>query len=136
MIRSQQPFDHGWWLVAYLFLVGAASQFGLAWGHRKVALLDSRSTGGSRALVADLLAWNIGTVLVPVGVLASRGAIVVSGSVVLLATLTRLALRTRTQRSPSTDPRRAWLHAYRALLLFLAGSVVVGTGLAGALPWQ
>jgi hypothetical protein len=136
VLRSRQPFDHGWWLVAYLFLVGAVSQLGLAWGFLKVVLLDSRPTGGSRTLVADLLAWNLGAVVVPVGVLASRGTVVALGSVVLLATLARLAIQTRTPRSPSTVPWRAWLHAYRALLLFLAGSVVVGTGLAGALPWQ
>jgi hypothetical protein len=135
-IRSLHSFDHGWWLVAYLSLVGAVSQFGLAWGYLRVVRLESRSIGDTRALMADLLAWNLGTVLVPVGVLASRSTVIVLGSVVLLATLAHVAVQTKAPRSPSTDPWRAWLHAYRALLLFLAGSVVVGTGLAGALPWQ
>jgi Tfp pilus assembly protein PilN len=31
---------------------------------------------------------------------------------------------------------RFWLYAYGAIVIFLAGSVVVGTGLADALPWQ
>jgi hypothetical protein len=136
LIRSLHSFDHGWWLVAYLFLVGAVSQFGLAWGYLAVVRLESRAAGGSRALSADILVWNLGTVLVAAGVLASRGAVVALGSVVLLATLIRLAVRTRFGHSASTCRWGIWLHAYRAFLLFLAGSVLVGTGLAGALPWQ
>jgi hypothetical protein len=31
---------------------------------------------------------------------------------------------------------RFWLYAYRAVAIFLAGSVIVGTGLAEALPRQ
>jgi hypothetical protein len=136
VIRSRHPFDHGWWLVAYLFLVGAISQFGLVWGYLKVVPLELRPTGLSRMVMADILAWNAGTLLVPVGVLASRGILVVLGSGVMLATLARMAVQTRTAQSSPTDHRRVWLNAYRALLVFLAGSVVVGTGLARALPWQ
>jgi hypothetical protein len=31
---------------------------------------------------------------------------------------------------------RFWLYAYWAVAIFLVGSVIVGTGLADALPWQ
>jgi hypothetical protein len=34
VVRSQQPFEHGWWLAAYLALVGALSQFLLVSGQR------------------------------------------------------------------------------------------------------
>ena len=136
LIRSGKPLDHGWWLAAYLLLVGAVAQVGLAWGYLKVVQPESRPTGGSRRLLANLLAWNLGTVVVPVGVLASRPILVALGSVVLLATLTRFALQTRTPQAGSMAHWRIWVNAYRALLVFLAGSVLVGAGLAGALPWQ
>jgi hypothetical protein len=75
--------------------------------------------------------WNLGAVMVPIGVLAGAPGVVAVGSLVLLAALALFAAAT------SAPPRdhTFWLYAYRAIVLFLCGSVIVGTGLADALPW-
>jgi hypothetical protein len=87
-------------------------------------------------LAGQLVLWNLGAVLVPVGVLAGAPGVVAVGSVALLAALALFAAATGTpQRRGARDPR-FWLYAYRALAIFLAGSVIVGSGLAEALPWQ
>jgi hypothetical protein len=130
IIRSQVSFDHGWWLVAYLALVGALSQLILGSGQLSLGT----AFAGPRILASEVVLWNLGVVLVPVGVFAGAPGLVAVGSVVLLSALALFA--TATSVPP---PRRAGDHrldAYRAVVIFLAGSVVVGTGLAKALPWQ
>ncbi|MGH2380044.1 MAG: hypothetical protein ACRDG7_02340 [Candidatus Limnocylindria bacterium] len=87
-------------------------------------------------LVAELVLWNLGTVVVPVGVFAGAPAVVVVGSVALLAALALFAAATRAPPGRGPDDHRSRLYAYRAVIIFLTGSVLVGTGLADALPWQ
>jgi hypothetical protein len=58
------------------------------------------------------------------------------GSVVLLAALALFAAATSVPRRRDARDPGFWLYAYRAVAIFLAGSVIVGTGLADALPWQ
>jgi hypothetical protein len=127
LARSQAPFDHGWWLVAYLVLVGGLSQ--LILGAGQFAL--GTESAGRRALAAELVLWNLGALLVPLGVFAGAPGVVAVASLVLLAALALFAAAT------SAPPRdhTFWLYAYRAIVLFLCGSVIVGTGLADALPW-
>ena len=71
------------------------------------------------------------------GVLTDTPEVVAAGSVVLLVALALLAAASRTP-APAGPARaqRSHLWAYRGLVAFLAGSVVVGAGLAEALPWQ
>jgi hypothetical protein len=80
--------------------------------------------------------WNLRTVVVPVGVFAGAPAVVVVGSVALLAALALFAAATREPPSRGPEDHRLRLYAYRAVIIFLTGSVLVGTGLAEALPWQ
>jgi multisubunit Na+/H+ antiporter MnhB subunit len=75
-------------------------------------------------------------VLVPVGVFAGAPGVVAIGSVVLLAALALFAAATSVRPRRRARDHRFWLYAYGAIVIFLAGSVVVGTGLADALPWQ
>ena len=56
--------------------------------------------------------------------------------VVLLAALALFAAVTSVPRRRRPRDHRFWLYAYRAVAIFLAGSVTVGSGLADALPWQ
>jgi hypothetical protein len=78
--------------------------------------------------------WNLGVVLVPAGVLGAAAGVVLVGSVALLVALALFAAGTRV-RSVQTAGG-ACLYAYRVVVVFLTGSVIVGTALAGALPWQ
>jgi hypothetical protein len=134
--RSGQPFEHGWWLVAFLGLVGGLSQVALGEGQRALAGCRVPTRPAGRVLVAELVLWNLGTVVVPVGVFAGAPAVVAVGSVALLAALALFAATTRTPPGRDPDDHRSSLYAYRAVIIFLAGSVLVGTGLAEALPWQ
>ena len=80
--------------------------------------------------------WNLGTVLVPVGVFAGARGVVALGSGVLLAALVLFAAASSAPRLRCARESRARLYVYRTVVIFLAGSVLVGTGLAEALPWQ
>lgn len=135
VVRSGQAFDHGRWLAAYLGLVGGLSQLILGEGQRILA--GHRASGPPRRLVvAELVLWNLGSVLVPVGVFASAPAAVGAGSIALLAALTLFTVATSASPGRDRVQHRLGLYAYRAVILFLAGSVLVGTGLAEAFPWQ
>jgi hypothetical protein len=134
--RTQQPFEHGWWLVAYLALVGGLSQFLLGMGQLALAPAWTGSPAGRRALIAELVLWNGGTVLVPVGVLAASPQVVAAGSAVLLVALAMFVAGTTARRLTCADDRRRWVYSYRAIVVLLTASVIVGAGLADALPWQ
>jgi hypothetical protein len=136
VVRSGQSFEHGWWLVAFLGLVGGLSQVVLVGGQRALADCPVPTRPAGRVLVAELVLWTLGTVLVPVGVFAGAPAVVAVGSVALLAALALFAAATRTPPGRGPDDHRSRLYAYRAVIVFLTGSVLVGTGLAEALPWQ
>jgi hypothetical protein len=137
VVRSVQPCDHGWWLVSYLALVGGVSQLLLGGGRLMLAATRASGRRRRRTPWAELVLWNVGTLLVPVGVLADTAEVVAAGSVVLLVALALFAAASRTPAAagPALD-QRSHLWAYRGLVGFLAGSVVVGAGLADALPWQ
>jgi hypothetical protein len=136
LARSQQPFDHGWWLVAYLVLVGGLSQFILGAGQLALGAAFATVPAGQRLLAGELVLWNLGAVLVPVGVFAGAPGVVALGSAVLLAALALFAAATGIPRLRPAGARRPLLCAYWAIMIFLAGSVIVGAGLAEALPWQ
>lgn len=134
--RAIEPFDHGIWLVSYLFLIGCLGLFLL--GRGQVALLHhhhppSHSFPSSRR--AQLLLWGIGVMAVPFGVLAETRLAVVVGSLSLLAALASFWDTVR----PALAQRRwsrGWLaRAYLALMGFMAASVVVGTALAWDVRW-
>jgi hypothetical protein len=136
VVRSGQPFDHGWWLVAFLGLVGGLSQLALGWGQRALTGRSVLTRPAGRVLLAQLMLWNLGAVLVPAGVFAGAPAVVAAGSVALLVALALFASATRTPRARDPDEHRSGLYTYRAVIIFLTGSVFVGAGLAEALPWQ
>jgi hypothetical protein len=137
VVRSVQPFNHGWWLVSYLALVGGVSQLLLGAGRLMLGATRTSAPRRRRTPWAELVLWNVGTLLVPVGVLTDTAEVVAAGSVVLLVALALFAAARRTPAAagPARDqPSYLWSH--RGLVAFLAGSVVVGAGLAEALPGQ
>lgn len=131
IVHAVQPFDHGVWLVAYLFLVGFLAQ--LLLGRGQVALLvvahETHPPRSTRR--AQLLLWNFGVLIVPVGVLAGTRLAVLLGSVALLSGLYSFW---RGVREVLDD---AWLsRAYMLLLGFMSASAVVGLALAWDIPWH
>lgn len=134
-IRVLEPFDHGTWLVAYLFLVGFLAQ--LLLGRGQAALLSAAGLPAPRRGVrlAQALLWNFGVIAVPAGVLGDTRLAVVAGSVSLLVALA-LLWETARPMLPGSDvrpTRSGW--AYALLLLTMTASTLIGTALAWDIPW-
>lgn len=123
-MNSAAAFAHGSWLAAYLVLVGGISQLSLGFG----LLLIGAPTSPGHAAYFRLGLWNLGTMLVPAGVLLDARELVSAGSFVLLASLILFCSGAPTPRS---HPRAL---VYYAVALSLAGSVLVGSALGGAMP--
>jgi hypothetical protein len=132
--RTIQPFAHGIWLVAYLFLVGCLAQLLLG---RCQAML--RAAGRTRTdappIGAQAALWNSGVVAVPLGVLLDARLLVVLGSLALLTSLAAFWQAYRSLRLESGAASGALRVGYVALIVFMAASVLVGTALAWDTPW-
>lgn len=123
-VNSASAFQHGSWLAAYLVLVGGMSQLALGAG----LLLLHAPPSPARVAYVRLGLWNLGTVLVPAGVLLDAAGLVSAGSFVLLGAL--LLFCSGTLRAPS----RVRALMYYVVALALAGSVLVGSALGDAVP--
>ena len=125
-VNALAPFPHGWWLAAFLILVGGIAQALLRAGS---AFLGTAPPPPALAGVG-VACWNAGSVVVPIGVLVDKPAWVALGSIALLGALAIAVAETRGRGAP--EPAR--LMAYRALILALAVSTVIGSALAHAPP--
>jgi hypothetical protein len=132
--RTIEPFAHGTWLVAYLFLVGFLAQLLLARGQATVRAAAPSDADGP-PISAQVTCWNAGVVTVPLGVLADARAFVVLGSVALLTALVAFWRASRPRRSESGATSGGAGAGYLALVLFMAASVLIGTALAWDIPW-
>jgi hypothetical protein len=133
-LQAGVEVTRGWWLVAYLALVGGVAQLLLGPGLGTLARHADARPPGPLARRAELALWNAGTVAVAVADLVGADAGVVAGSVVLLVALALFAADLRRVRATGRRRASRWERGYVVLLVFLAASVAVGTGLAGALP--
>ena len=133
-LRIAQPFDHGVWLVAYLFLVGFLAQLLLARGQ--VALLARSGQPGPLVSTrrAQLALWNLGVLIVPFGVLAGTRLAVLVGSVALLLALHSFWDTVHEELADVGEGAQLG-RAYLMLLGFMAASAVVGLALAWDIPW-
>jgi|GEM_PF-728902 len=122
-INSPAPFVHGSWLAAYLVLIAGVAQIGLGAGRAALPLVAR----GPRAARAELWLWNAGNAGVVAGVFLDAPAVVVAGSVALLAALASFAAGTRGAGSPGVA-------VYRLAIVVLTTSVFIGCALAGAAP--
>lgn len=125
-VDSAAPFAHGAWLAAYLVLVGGVAQLVLGLG--RLALPGREPSPRLRRAQATL--WSIGSLVVPAGVLGDVLAVVLLGSVVLLVALGGFAAGTGMGDAPARARGRTL--AYRAVILALGASVVVGSVLAAS----
>jgi hypothetical protein len=128
------PFERGWWLTAYLFLVGGLAQLLLVRGQE--ALTTGPHHPSASLVWAQWGLWNTGTAIVAVGDMAQVMAAVDAGSLALLIALVLYHLGAR--RPGGTPGRHASALGcgYTALLVVLGSCVLLGTFLAGALPGQ
>jgi hypothetical protein len=131
-VNALAPFQRGWWLAAYLFLVGSLSQQLLLRGQEKI-----ETPGGepSAAVIwTGWALWNAGTATVAAADMAQVMTGVDIGSAALLMAL---ALFLSGARRAPPERRTAKLgRAYTTLLVLLGSSVLLGTFLAGATPGQ
>ncbi|HET8656415.1 MAG TPA: hypothetical protein VFL93_12920 [Longimicrobiaceae bacterium] len=132
VLRSFTPITRAWWLVAYLSLVGGISQLLLGPGLIGLAGQRGARLPARGARRAQLVTWNGGTLLVAVADLVPSAAGVLVGSIVLVVALVLFARGLREVSTTANRLARGWTAAYVVLLIFLAGSVVIGTLLAFA----
>jgi hypothetical protein len=125
-VNSATPFEHGSWLAAYLVLVGGVAQ--LALGAAPLVLPAPMHSSWLRR--AQLMLWNAGIAIVAVGVFTDALAVVLAGSVLVLAALAAFAYR----GGPARPHAAARVMLYRLVILVLAVSVAIGGVLAGASP--
>jgi hypothetical protein len=125
------PYERGWWLSAYLLLVGGLSQLLLSRGQN--ALANRRGEPPAVLLWTQWALWNAGTATVALSDMTQTVVGVEVGGVALLVAL--LLFLTGVRRAGIGPHRQAATleHAYVTLLVVLGSSVVVGTFLAGAL---
>ena len=128
------PFERGWWLTAYLFLVGGLAQLLLARGQD--ALTASPHAPSGVHVWAQWALWNVGAAVVAAGDMAQVMPAVDVGSAALLIALLLYQVGARRGEPKSGRPACALAYGYGALVIVLGGSVLVGTFLAGALPGQ
>lgn len=132
IVHSTTPVTRGWWLVAFLSLVGGVSQLLLGPGLTALIRRSGARAPDRRAGRAELVLWNGGTATVAIADLAPSMVGVLVGSALLVAALTLFAADLRAARATARDPSPRWVRAYGFLLVFLAVSVVVGAYLAYA----
>ena len=113
---AHAPTRHVMWLVAYLVLVVGVAQLCLGVGQARLARLQP-ATG---LLLAECGLFNAGNVLVMAGTLAGHVAWVSVGSLLLI---TALALFFFGVRRTSGRPL---LYAYRAMILLVSASAIIG----------
>lgn len=128
--RAVEPFAHGIWLTAYLFLVGFLAQLLLGRGQAMVAPA-SPADANPPPIEAQVFLWNAGVVAVPLGVFLGARVFVVLGGLALLASLVMFWRQRRPRHAGS-----GFLEiGYMGLIVFMAASVLVGTALAWDTPW-
>jgi hypothetical protein len=133
-INIAAPFEHGWWLVAYLSLVGALSQLLLGVGQSLLAENAASRVPADSLVLIQLALWGLGTIAVAAGDLTGARAVLLCGSGLLLVDLALFAGGLRRVVHGAARPAAAQQRGYAALLVFLAISVLVGSSLGGALP--
>jgi hypothetical protein len=129
---------HEWlrWLALHLVLLGGVSQLVLGAGQFFTCAFLATDPPSHRLVAAQLAVWNVGTVLVAVGVPTEVAALFESGAAVLGSGLVLFALALRGMERRSLQHAPWALRWYQASAGFLALGGVAGLLLAGAAPWS
>lgn len=135
-VQFAAPITRGWWLAAYLSLVGGISQGLLGPGLSVIARRAGARRPTAKATRAQLVLWNVGTIIVAVADLATAPSGILFGGFLLLVALASFTGSLRTVRATALQPTSRLATSYFLLVLVLAGSVFVGAALGNALPGQ
>jgi hypothetical protein len=125
------PITRGWWLVAYLILVGGLSQLLLVAGVLALASRSGAWTPGRNVMKTQVLLWNAGTLFVAATDLVELQVGVVVGAGALVVALVLFARNLHAVDLAAPDLRDRWTAGYALLLILLGCSVAVGVALAG-----
>ena len=128
---------HGWlhWLALHLLFLGGISQLVLGAGQFFVCAFLATSPPPRRLIWAQLAAWNVGTLLVAVGVPTVTSGLVDGGGGLIAAGLVlfALGLRDMEQRSLQRSP---WaLRWYQASAACLGAGALLGVLMADGTTW-
>ena len=132
IVHATGPIAKGWWLVAYLSLVGGVAQFLLGSGLLAISAWSGGDGPSTRERLGQLALWNIGTVIVAVADVAGSPSTVLLGSAILLAALALFAAGLHRVHTTATRTPALWVRLYVVLLVFLAVSTAIGSVLAHA----
>jgi hypothetical protein len=130
-VHLATPITRGWWLVAYLTLVGGLAQLLLFGG---LVALTSRSGAhmpGAAAMRTRVVLWNAGTLIVAVMDLVALQVGVVIGGGMLVAALVLFAHNLHAVDVAAPRLRDRWSAGYALVLIVLGCSVAIGVALAG-----
>ena len=102
VLRATQPFEHGIWLVAYLFLSASWPSCCSGAVRRRCFRLPGLPGPWPVRRRAEFVLWNFGVVIVPVGVLAETRLAVLIGTMALARSVGFVLRRcaTTSQRRP------------------------------------
>lgn len=117
---AHDPTEHTVWMVAYLVLVVGVAQFALGAGQSVLAM-DKPSAG---LVATECVVLNIGNAAVIAGTLSGRFPAVAVGGLLLIVALALFLYAVRKAHS------HYLLYAYRALLIFVGLSAIIGLTLA------
>lgn len=127
---------NGRWLAMHLAFLGGVSQLVLGAGQFFVAAFLATDPPSRPLIRAQLVCWNVGTVLVVVGVPTHRPGVAVAGAVLIAVGLALFAAGLRDMQRRSLQRARWAVRWYYACAAFLSVGVLVGVALDVGLAWS
>jgi nitrite reductase (NO-forming) len=128
---------HEWlhWLALHLAMLGGVSQLILGAGQFFVCAFLATAPPPRRMIAAQLLAWNVGTVLVAVGEPTATVALVDVGAVLIAVGLGLFAAALRGMQRRSLQRARWAVRWYQACAACLGLGALIGVLLARGTAW-
>jgi hypothetical protein len=130
-VHVATPITRGWWLVAYLTLVGGLSQLLLFAGLVALASRSGARMPGAAVMKTRVVLWNAGTLIVAGMDLVELHAGVVVGAGALVVALVLFAHNLYDVDLAAPALRDRYTAGYALLLIVLGCSVAIGVTLAG-----
>jgi nitrite reductase (NO-forming) len=123
------------WLALHLAMLGGVSQLILGAGQFFVCAFLATTPPSRRMIAAQLLAWNVGTVLVAVGEPTATVSLVDLGAVLIAVGLGLFAAAMRGMQRRSLQRARWAVRWYQACAACLGLGALIGVLLARATAW-
>lgn len=123
------------WLALHLALLGGVSQLVLGAGQFFVCAFLATTPPSRRLVAAQLGIWNLGTLLVAIGVPAGADGLVAAGGVLIAGGLGLFAASMRAMQQRSLQRARWAVRWYEGSAACLVAGVLVGVLLARGTSW-